>query len=182
MKIFSTILNSKTIRAGCRGMLLPVLSLSWAAHGAEPLPMASEVLTNLNEIWAVPHDRANERYRIKTEFTVYFDDSEWGNASGECNGVPCWLPIFDAPYTFKSGERIAIDGVIIPESERFVWSETKTRILQENVPFTPIPVANLSGNPDAVKDHLVSVEGLIDTEIDQGTHCTIVFLQGGTSA
>jgi len=144
--------------------------------------MASEVLTNLNEIWAVPHDRANERYRIKTEFTVYFDDSEWGNASGECNGVPCWLPIFDAPYTFKSGERIAIDGVIIPESERFVWSETKTRILQENVPFTPIPVTNLSGNPDAVKDHLVSAEGLIDTEIDQGTHCTIVFLQGGTSA
>ncbi len=144
--------------------------------------MASEVLTNLQQIWAVPHDRANERYRIKTEFTVYFDDPEWGNASGECNGTPCWLPIFDAPYSFKAGERVAIDGVIIAERERFVWSETKVRVVQENAPLTAIAVTNLDENPNAVKDHLVSVEGLIDAEIDQATHCTIVLLQGDASA
>jgi PAS domain S-box-containing protein len=182
MKIFSTILESKTFRFGYRGMLLSGLFISLVAYGDEQMPMAAEVLTNIQQIWTVPHDRANERYRIKTEVTVYFDDSEWGNASGECNGVPYWLPIFDSPAPFKAGERIAIDGVIVPERERFIWSETKTRVLQENAPLTAVTVTHLDENPNAVKDHLVSVEGLIDSEIDQATHCTIVLLQGGVSA
>jgi PAS domain S-box-containing protein len=144
--------------------------------------MAAGVLTNINQIWAIPHDHANEPYRIKTEITVYFDDSEWGNASGECFGNPSWLPIFDAPYPFKAGERVAIDGVIIPERERFVWGQTKTRILQENAPLTAITVTNLDENPDRLKDHLICTEGLIDGELDQTTHCTISLLQGGASA
>src|SRR5215469_16093376 len=182
MKILSTILNSKTLHAGRRGILLPAIFISFAAHGTEQLPMASEVLTNINQIWAVPHDQANERYRIKTEVTIYFNDSEWGNASGECDGLPCWLPIFDSPYRFKARERVAIDGVIVPAKQRFIWSETKTRIVQENVPLTAVTVTNLDGNPNAAKDHLVSVEGLIDGELDQATHCTLVLLQGGASA
>jgi PAS domain S-box-containing protein len=182
MKILSTIFHSKTFRPGYQGLLLLALFISCAAHGTEQLPMASEVITNINQIWTVPHDQANERYRIKTEVIVYFDDPEWGNASGECDGMPCWLPIFDSPHPFKAGERVAIDGVIVPEKERFIWSETQTRILQENVPLATITVTNLDENPNTVKDRLVSVEGLIDNEIDQGTHCTLIFLQGGVSA
>jgi PAS domain S-box-containing protein len=144
--------------------------------------MAAQVLTNINQIWSVPHDQANERYRIKTEVIVYFDDPEWGNASGECDGSPCWLPIFDSPYRFKPGERVAIDGVVVPERQRFNWSETKIRILQEKAPLTAVTVTNLDENPNAVKDHLVSVEGLVDGELDQATHCTLVLLQGGASA
>ena len=182
MKAFSNIFVLKALRILCRGTLLTGMFISLAARGVEQTPMADQVLTNINQIWAVPHEHANEQYRIKTEITVYFDDTEWGNASGECNGSPCWLPIFDSPYPFKAGQRVAIDGVIIPEKERFVWSKTKTQILQEHVPLTAITVTNLDANPDAVKDRLVSVEGLIDDEMDQGTHCTIVFLQGGVSA
>lgn len=148
---------------------------------AQP-PTASQVLTNIAEIWTIPRAVADEEYPIKTEILIYFNDTEWGNASGECLGVPRWLPIFDAPYSLKAGERVAIDGVIIPSRERFVWSKTKIRILETNVVFTPQPISNLSQNPRELRDHLVSVEGLIDSELDETTHCQINFLSGNTVA
>jgi signal transduction histidine kinase len=144
--------------------------------------MAAPVLTDLAQIWSVPHDRVNEEFRIKTEIVVYFDDTEWGNASGECEGTPRWLPIFDSSFPFKSGERVAIDGVVVPASERFVWSKTKIHVLAENVPLVAQTVTNLEKNPQDLADHLVSVEGLVDNVLDEKTHCSLGFLSGSTMA
>ncbi len=144
--------------------------------------MAAPVLTNIAEIWTVPRAQADEEYRIKTEVVIYFNDTEWGNASGECQGTQRWLPIFDSPYPLKAGERVAIDGVIVPSRERFVWSKTRVRVLEENVPTKPEVLSDLSQNPGALTAHLVSVEGLVDSELDQATHCTINFLSGNISA
>ena len=142
--------------------------------------MATQVLTNIAEIWSVPRARADEEYRIKTEVLIYFVDTEWGNASGECLGTPGWLPIFDSPLPLKAGQRVAIDGVIIPERERFVWDKTRVRILEENVPLKAEAVSDLSQNLKTWNGHLVSVDGLVDSELDEATHCTINFLSGNT--
>lgn len=152
------------------------------SQSADQMPMAEQVLTNIEQIWTVPHDQADEEYRIKTEIIVYFDDREWNNASGECNGNPCWLPIFDSPRLFKAGDRVAIDGVIVPDRERFVWSKTKTRILQENTPLIAETVTNIGENFMNLRDNLVSVEGLIDSELDEATHSTLTVLSSGIMA
>jgi signal transduction histidine kinase len=144
--------------------------------------MATQVLTNIAEIWNVPHEHRDEEYRIKTEILVYYFDAEWGNASGECLGVPRWLPIFDSPIPLKAGQRIAIDGVIVPQRERFVWDKTRIRILEENVPLKAEPVSDLSKDPQDLSQHLISVEGLIDSKLDDPTHCTLDFLSGSTLA
>ncbi len=155
---------------------------SACGQSSDQAPVAGQVLTSIQQIWAVPHDRADKEYPIKTEFTVYFDDSEWGNASGECDGRPSWLPIFDSPFPFKPGERVAIDGFIVPARERFVWSKTKIHVLQENIPLTAQTITNLDDHPEQLADHLVSVDGLIDRVLDQSTHCTVAFLDGGLRA
>jgi signal transduction histidine kinase len=144
--------------------------------------MSTRVLTNIAEIWGVPHEHQGEEYRIRTEVVIYYIDPEWANASGECLGTPRWLPLCDSPIPLKAGQRVAIDGVIIPLRERLVWDKTKIRILEENVPLKAETVPDLSHNPQELKDHLVSVEGLIDSEMEDPTHCTINFLSGDTLA
>jgi signal transduction histidine kinase len=144
--------------------------------------MATRGLTNIAEIWSVPHEHQDEEYRIRTEVVIYYFDAEWGNASGECLGIPRWLPVYDAPIPLKAGQRVAIDGVIIPLRERFVWDKTRIRILEENVDLKAETVPDLGHNPQGLKDHLVSVEGLIDSELEDPTHCTINFLSGSTLA
>ena len=109
--------------------------------------MANAVLTNIAEIWSVPREHRDEEYRIRTEMVIYFFDAEWGNASGECLGIPGWLPISDSPIALKAGQRIAIDGVIIPLRQRFVWDKTKIQILEENVALKAEKVSDLSNNP-----------------------------------
>ena len=123
-----------------------------------------------------------EECRIQTEVVVYYFDAEWGNASGECLGIPRWLPIYDSPTPLKAGQRIAIDGVIVPQRERFVWGKTHIRVLEENVDLKPEKVSDLGHNPQELKDRLVSVEGLIDSTLEDPTHCAIDFLSGSTLA
>jgi len=73
----------------------------------------------------VPHEHQDEEYRIRTEVVIYYFDAEWGNASGECMGTPRWLPIDSSPIALKAGQRVAIDGVIIPQREQFVWTKPR---------------------------------------------------------
>src|ERR1035438_10052084 len=107
---------------GC--LLFAMLPAVWG-QASDQLSMATRGLTNLGEIWTVPHEHRDEEYRIQTEVVIYYFDAEWGNASGECLGIPRWLPIFDSPIPLKAGQRIAIDGVIVPLRERFVWAQSR---------------------------------------------------------
>ena len=36
------------------------------------LPMNTRVLTNIAEIWTVPHEHREEEYRIRIEVVIYF--------------------------------------------------------------------------------------------------------------
>ena len=164
---------------GC--LLFAVVPAVWG-QASDQLPMATGVLTNIGEIWDMQHEHRDEEYRIRTEVVIYYFDPEWGNASGECLGIPRWLPIYDSPVPLKAGQRVAIDGVIIPLRERFVWDKTRIRILEENVELKAETVSDLNKNPHELQDHLVSVEGLIDSELEDPTHCKINFLSGSSLA
>jgi len=166
----------------------PVVCLLFAmapavwGRASDQLPQSTRVLTNIAEIWSMPREQRDEEYRIQTEVVIYYFDPEWGNASGECLGIPRWLPIDNSPIPLKAGQRVAIDGVIVPRREQFVWDKTRIRILEENVELKAETVRDLSKNPQELKDHLVSVEGLIDSKQDDPTHSTFNFLSGSTLA
>ena len=183
--IFSSLSGRGRLRRRLAGavacLLFAVVPGAWG-QTPEQLPMATRILTNIAEIWGVPHEHSDEEYRIQTEVVIYYIDAEWGNASGECLGIPRWLPVDNSPIALKAGQRVAIDGVIVPLREQFVWNKTKIRILEENVPIKAEPVSDLSKNPQELSQHMVSVEGLIDSEFEDPTHCTISFLSGDTLA
>ncbi len=145
-------------------------------------PMNTRVLTNIAEIWNLPKEHQEEEYRIQIELVIYYFDPGWNNVWGECLGIARWLPISDSPVPLKAGQRVAIDGVIVPLQQRFVWNKTRIRILEENVQIKAETVSDLGKNARRFQDHLVSVEGLIDSQQDDPTHYLINFLSGSTLA
>ena len=92
------------------------------------------------------------------------------------------MPLCDSPIPLKAGQRVAIDGVIVPLRQQFVWDKTRIHILEENVELKAEPVSDLGKNAQELQGHLVSVEGLIDSKQDNPTHYIINFLSGSTLA
>jgi signal transduction histidine kinase len=148
----------------------------------EPAPPGGRVLTNLTELWTLPREQKSLPQRIRTEVVIYYDDLEWNIAWGECEGTATFLPLGDSPTPLKAGQRVLVDGVILPQQQRFVWDKTRLQVLADGVARQPLPIESLSDNPTGLKARLVSVEGLIDTWKIARTHFSLNFLVDGTTA
>jgi signal transduction histidine kinase len=130
----------------------------------------------------MPAQDREKLYPIRTEVVLYYFDAEWNNAWGECQGMPAFLPLSDCPTALKSGQRVAIEGVISPARERFIWDKTRVRVLEEGVKLKGEPVEDLVKRSLDLQKHLVIVEGLIDGQTEDATHVTLSFLCGGATA
>jgi len=153
------------------------------AQTSNQLPLATTVLTNIYQIWGMSQAERAQPHRIKTEVVIYYFDPQWDVAWGECMGTPAFLPIADAQPPLQAGQRVAIDGVVVPLRERFEWDKTKVRILETGINFPAQIVHNLSENPLALGKHIVLVEGLLDhMNWMDATHVVFHFLAGDTAA
>lgn len=149
---------------------------------ARQFPGNPRVLTNTYDIWQIPSEERGERYRIHTEVLIYYFDPKWDVAWGECHGTPAYLPVADSPVPLHAGDRVAIDGIIVPKLERFLWDETRVRVLESGLQFKAKPVARLDQDPDTLKSRLISVSGLIDRLTEDQTHLTLILLSGNFPA
>ena len=105
-----------------------------------------------------------------------------GARPGEnATGSRFYLPISDCPIPLKAGQRVALDGVVEPFRQAFLWDRTQVRILQEGLSFLARSVTNLSEHARELKGRLVSVEGLID-RCPADRHLKIDFLARKTFA
>jgi len=161
--------------------LLFLVPAVWGQAVDSP-PVAERVLTNIAQIWSVPREDRTKPHRIRTEVIIYYFDAEWNVSFGECQGQKTSLRIADSPIPLKSGQRVAIDGVIIPQWARFSWDKTQIRIVEQEVPLKPEAVAGLGENPRQLQDRLVSVEGLLDSQIADPTHFKLNIVSGNARA
>ena len=160
-----------------------LLSLGQTVYGqiSNSPPSSERVLTNIYEIWEIPRADKAKPFQMRTEMVIYYFDAKWNVAWGDCLGRPAFLPIADSPTPIKAGQRIAIEGVIFPALERFDWNKTRVRILEDNVKLNPQPIRSVDWNPSESKGRFVTVEGLIDRQMDDPIHITLNFLTGGTA-
>ncbi len=180
-RIFGRVrLSRPLVGAAARVVVLAgqVVSSQNLDHPALP----DRVLTSFSDLWTVPREQRSLPHRIRTEVVIYYFDAEWNSAWGECQGVAAFLPIGDSPTPLKAGQRVRIDGIILPMQERFVWEKTRLQVVEEGVDRQAMAVRNLSDHPTDLKARLVTVEGLIDSEKNGPTHITFNFLANGTTA
>ena len=159
------------------------LQLLKPGNSAEAVPDPdSTVLATIKEIWTLPLEKRTQPYRIKTEFVVYYFDVEWHNAWGECQGEPTFLPVDGCPIPLKPGQRVELDGVVVPIREHFLWDQTQVRVLEQSTPLKPEAVVDLGEQPRRLKGHLISIDGLLDRVLEDSTHITLTILSGDTLA
>lgn len=162
--------------------LLCAMTSRLHAQTSNDVPVASRILTNIVEIWEMPRPERNQTYRMQTEVNLYYFDAEWNVAWGECNGRPTYLPVADSRRNLRAGQRIAIDGLIVPVRERFIWDESSIQVIAEEIELKPKVIRDLTANSLATRSVLISIEGLIDHMMQDGTHVTLNFIAGNCSA
>ena len=182
-KGFSSVLRSLRLwwllsTAGTLALTLPVAT----GEPAIPSPAISPVLTNVFEMWTLPAKARRQPHPIRTEVIVYYIDRDWNNAWGECLGRATWLPLGDSPVPFKPGQRLAIEGLILPVQERLLWDQTTIRVLEENAGVRAEPLTNWQADPVSYKSHLVQTDALVDRLSPSRGHLTLHLVHPSGSA
>ena len=167
---------------GTAAWFLFLTTLAVCGQGLDQHSVAERVLTNILDIWAVPQEHRAEPHRIRTEVVISYFDPEWNDYWGECQGRGTWLPFYGTPYRLKPGQRIALDGIVEPARELFVWDKTQVQILGEGIELKPLPVSNVSRNLQEARNRFVAVEGLITRQTEDLRHIKLGFLSDGISA
>jgi len=159
------------------------ICFAWAAMAAaQTAPPASDspsLLTSIGQIWGVTGASAQQPQRIKTQLVIYYFDPMWRCAWGECQGARVFLPFSDCPTPLKTGQRVAIDGMVIPAKEGFLWDKTKIQVLAEEARPSPVVVSNFNGLPADFNGTFISVQGLIDhIQRDDSKHIQLRIVAG----
>ncbi len=130
--------------------------------GAAPAATGPLVLTNINQIWDVAGEAAQHPQRIQTDAVIYYFDAEWSVVFGECRGRATFIPISDCPTPLKPGQHIAIDGMVVPSRQHFLWDQTKIHVLAENALPRAVDVSDLSLQASNLNLRLISIPALIE--------------------
>ena len=143
-------------------------------------PTTLPLLTNFFQIWGQPGETAQQPQHIRAEAVISFYDAEWTVAFGVCDGKFTYLPIATSKAPLRAGQRILLDGWVIPSREVFLWDKTQVKVLQENVPLAVDSVTSLRTNASQIAGRMVSVEGLIDQASQVGSnHVGLIVLING---
>jgi signal transduction histidine kinase len=144
-------------------------------------PAPSLGLTNIMQIWDVTGEAAQQPQRIQTDALIYYFDADWSVVFGESCGRKTFIPIADCPTPLKPGQHIAIDGVVIPASQRFLWDQTKIQVLAEDALPRAVEVSDLSLQATHLNACLISIPALIEHIGYSATHHVRLDVLSGTT-
>jgi len=155
------------------------VAVTVAAQTAAPAPPL--VLTNIMQIWDVTGEAAQQPHRIQTDALIYYFDANWSVVFGESRGRWTFIPISDCPTPLKPGQHIAIDGMVIPSSQRFLWDQTKIQVLAEDALPRAVEVSDLRLQATNLNARLISIPALIEhINFLTPTHVQMNVLSGTT--
>ncbi len=160
-------------------VLAATVAVTVAAQTAAPAPPL--VLTSINQIWDVTGEAAQRPQRIQTDVLIYYFDADWGVAFGECRGKTTFIPVLDCPTLLKPGQQIAIDGMVVPLHQHFLWDQTKIRVLAEDALPRPVEVSDLSLQATNLNARLISIPALIDHIVYLTSHHVRMDMLSGTT-
>ena len=105
--------------------LLPLLLLFTArpliaqAQNGQPLP-AGTVITNMAELWTLPTEEKNRIHQVHMEILIYYCNPEWSVFWGRSGELNTFLPLRGIPQTLHTGDKVRLDGLILPVDQKFM--------------------------------------------------------------
>jgi len=143
-------------------LFTPGLQAAPETNGA---PAISEtVITNLTQFWALPPAGKSLLHRIRVELLVYYCDTNWNVFWGRSGDLSTFLPFRGLPVPLKPGDKIFVDGLILPVNQEFLWDKTSVKILSESNLIESVPTRGKLFDTASLNRRFVEVEALVDSQ------------------
>jgi PAS domain S-box-containing protein len=150
--------------------LLPLVFLLIArshavAQETNGRPLASEtVITNMGNLWTLPPEEKNQPHRVQMELLIYYCDTNWNVFWGSSDGLDTFLPLRGIPVTLKAGDKIFIDGEVLPVNQEFLWDKTVVTMLSETNEIKPASTQEKLFDVANLDKHFVEIKALVDSQ------------------
>ncbi|HVR34595.1 MAG TPA: response regulator [Methylomirabilota bacterium] len=129
-------------------------------------PEEGQVITDIKEIWSVEMAQVDRAIRIRTEILIYYFDPAWKVAWGASQGEGAYMPIGDCPVALRPGQKVEIDGWIVPSKQQVLWDRTEVRVVDGLKPLDVTSAAGRLGESDRLNTRVVALEGLVDRQVE----------------
>jgi signal transduction histidine kinase len=121
-------------------------------------------ITNFETFWQTPESAKNQVFPVHFDFIVYYFDPLWKAAWGSCAGVSNYVSLGDQPFPIKQGQRILIEGSVVP-AKGLQIIDAKVTLLEEAVSLIPLSTRGQIGNTERFNKLLTTVEGYVDRQL-----------------
>ncbi|HYP15713.1 MAG TPA: hypothetical protein VEQ65_00770, partial [Opitutus sp.] len=125
--------------------------------------LARPVITSVAQFWSLPESERQHWHRVNIDLLVYYYDPAWKALWGRSAGRDDFLSLGSEVFPIKSGQRILIEGSVLPAGGMSV-SQPKVTVLEESVPLQPVPTTGEIGDTEKFNKCFVSVEGCVDRQ------------------
>jgi len=151
--------------AGLFPLLFLLTARTLAAQETNGQSLLGEtVITNMAQLWTLPAEEKSQPRRARMELLVYYCDPKWNVFWGQSDGLDSFLPLRAVPVPLKSGEKILIDGLILPVNQEFLWDQTTVKILSDSNEIKSISAKGRLFDTATLDKHFVELEALVDSQ------------------
>ena len=156
----------------CGKMTAGLFPLFWlltahalAAQETNGQSLLGETLTtNMAALWALPPEEKNQPHHVRMELMIYFCNPSWSVFWGESDGLDTFLPLRGIPVPLKCGEKILIDGLMLPVNQEFLWDKTTVKILSESNEIKSISATGRLFDTATLDKRFVELDALVDSQ------------------
>jgi PAS domain S-box-containing protein len=145
-------------------LLLMAPGLRAAPETNGPPAIGETVITNLAQFWALPQAEKNLLHRIQVELLIYYCDPNWNVFWGRSDDLNTFLPFRGLPVPLKFGEKIFIDGLILPVNQEFLWDKTSIKTLSESNEIESASTRGKLLDTASLDKRFVEMEALVDSQ------------------
>jgi PAS domain S-box-containing protein len=157
-----------------------VFTSTAADDTAAPAGEAMPSITSAADFWGLNNIDNDREYLLKARIDVLYYDSVWNVLWATWDGVGCYLPPGTKPLPLKSGQRVELDGFVLPGRQQILWERTSIRVIDDALKFDYAPMPDPLERPQDYNLRLVAVEGLVCEQYElDGTHSRIVMVSPG---
>jgi two-component system, cell cycle sensor histidine kinase and response regulator CckA len=127
-------------------------------------------ITNAQVFWGLDNSEKSKPQSVRFDVVVYYYDPLWQLIWGEIEGRGSFLPVRGEPLPIKTGQRVVIEGVVVP-SRGILRDEVTVTVLQENALPEPLSSDGRVGEALAFDAQWTSLRGYVcqQREVD-ATH------------
>jgi signal transduction histidine kinase/ActR/RegA family two-component response regulator len=148
------------ILRGWTGLMMALLPLPALAHPEDDSRKEPPVITDAVRIWELPPAEKQKEQSLRIEGRVSHFDPQWKALWLESGDVGTYVQLADSPPWFQVGQRVRIEGSLVPV-KGLSGDSVRVTVLNENEPVTPLNAAGRINDFGPLRGRVVVAEGYV---------------------